>query len=140
MPLGPWTWTAPLLRYVGHRDPPGSNNSHVLITRQTNATRARAPTAISRTRWAQPAFQPRILRSTRLVYLISRVDPKAVTTVWDRAVIQTSSVCTGCAAMVPAITCASRSGRRQMRCRRGPHADLPGWVVAGFAPPAGAAP
>ena len=38
-PLDPWTWTA-LQRCLDHRKTLGSNNSHVLITMQTKATRA----------------------------------------------------------------------------------------------------
>ena len=38
-PLDPWTWTA-LQRCIGHRGSLGSNNSHLLITLQTKATRA----------------------------------------------------------------------------------------------------
>jgi hypothetical protein len=76
-PLDPWTWTA-LQRCIGHRGSLGSNNSHLLITLQTKATRAPASDSYVKNTLRAVGIQPRILRSTRLVDLVSTVDAKLV--------------------------------------------------------------
>lgn len=76
-PLDPWTWTA-LQRCIDHRDALGSNNSHLLITLQTKATRAWASDSYVKNTLRAVDIQPRILRSTRLVHLVGTVDAKLV--------------------------------------------------------------
>ena len=56
----------------------GSNNSHVLITMQTKATRAPASDSYVKHTLRMVGIQPRILRSTRLVDLVGTVDAKLV--------------------------------------------------------------
>jgi hypothetical protein len=56
----------------------GSNNSHVLITLQTKATRAAASDGYVKNTLRAVGIQPRILRSTRLVDLVGTVDAKLV--------------------------------------------------------------
>jgi site-specific recombinase XerC len=76
-PLDPWTWTA-LQRCLDHRTALGSNNSHMLITLQTKATRAAASDSYVKHTLRAVGIQPRILRSTRLVDLVGTVDVKLV--------------------------------------------------------------
>jgi hypothetical protein len=76
-PLDPWTWTA-LQRCLDHRNALGSNNSHVLVTMQTKATRAPASDGYVKNTLRAVGIQPRILRSTRLVELVGTVDAKLV--------------------------------------------------------------
>ncbi|WP_239656881.1 hypothetical protein [Mycobacterium riyadhense] len=76
-PLDPWTWTA-LQRCISHRDTVGSNNSHLLITLQTKATRAAPSDGYVKNTLRAVGIQPRILRSTRLVDLVGTVDAKLV--------------------------------------------------------------
>jgi len=76
-PLDPWTWTA-LQRCISHRDALGSNNSHLLITMQTKATRAPASDSYVKNTLRAVGIHPRILRSTRLVDLVGTVDAKLV--------------------------------------------------------------
>lgn len=76
-PLDPWTWTA-LERCLDHRKTLGSNNSHVLITMQTKATRTPASDSYVKHTLRAVGIQPRILRSTRLVDLVGTIDAKLV--------------------------------------------------------------
>jgi hypothetical protein len=76
-PLDPWTWTA-MHRCLDHRKALGSNNSHLLVTMQTKATRAPASDSYVKNTLRAVGIQPRILRSTRLVDLVGTVDPKLV--------------------------------------------------------------
>jgi hypothetical protein len=80
-PLDPWTWTA-LQHCLDHRKRLGSNNSHVLITTQTKATRAAASDSYVKNTLRAVGIQPRILRSTRLVDLVGTVDAKLVATTY----------------------------------------------------------
>lgn len=80
-PLDPWTWTT-LQRCLDHRKRLGSNNSHVLITMQTKATRAAASDSYLKNTLRAVGIQPRILRSTRLVDLVGTVDPKLVADIY----------------------------------------------------------
>lgn len=72
MPLDPWTWIA-LQRCLDERKRLGSNNSHVLITMQTKATRVLASDGYLKNTLCAVGIQPRILRSTRLVGDAARV-------------------------------------------------------------------
>jgi integrase len=88
-PLDPCTWTA-LQRCLAHRTALGSNNSHVIITMQTKATRAAASATYVKHTLRAVGIQPRILRSTRLVDLVGTVDVKLVANSYgmtDQAVI-----------------------------------------------------
>ena len=76
-PLDPWTWTA-LQHCLDHRKTLGSNNSHLLVTMQTKATRAAPSDGYVKNTLREVGIQPRILRSTRLVDLVGTVDPKLV--------------------------------------------------------------
>ncbi|KMV21480.1 hypothetical protein ACT16_16775, partial [Mycobacterium heckeshornense] len=76
-PLDPWTWTA-LHRCLDHRKVLGGNNSHLLVTMQTKATRAPASDGYIKNTLRAVGIQPRILRSTRLVDLVGTVDAKLV--------------------------------------------------------------
>jgi site-specific recombinase XerD len=76
-PLDPWTWTA-MQRCLDHRKTLGSNNSHLLVTMQTKATRAPASDSYVKNTLRAVGIQPRILRSTRLVDLVGTVDAKLV--------------------------------------------------------------
>ncbi|WP_231588430.1 MULTISPECIES: tyrosine-type recombinase/integrase [Mycobacterium] len=80
-PLDPWTWIA-LQRCLDHRKHLGSNNSHVLITMQTKATRAAASDGYLKNTLRAVGIQPRILRSTRLVNLVGTVDAKLVADIY----------------------------------------------------------
>lgn len=76
-PLDPWSWTA-LERCLDHRESLRSNNSHVLVTRQTKATRVPASDGYVKNTLRAVGIQPRILRSTRLADLVTTVDAKLV--------------------------------------------------------------
>lgn len=76
-PLDPWTWAA-LQRCIDHRKTLGSNNSHLLVTMQTKATRAAPSDGYIKNTLRAVGIQPRILRSTRLVDLVGTVDAKLV--------------------------------------------------------------
>ncbi|AXO23503.1 hypothetical protein DFS55_13685 [Mycobacterium avium subsp. hominissuis] len=65
-------------RCISHRDTVGSNNSHLLITLQTKATRAAPSDGYVKNTLRAVGIQPRILRSTRLVDLVGTVDAKLV--------------------------------------------------------------
>jgi hypothetical protein len=61
-PLDPWTWTA-LQHCLDHRNALGNNNSHVLVTMQTKATRAPASDGYVKN-GAPPRFRtPDLIRS-----------------------------------------------------------------------------
>ncbi len=76
-PLDPFTWTA-LQHCLDHRQQVGSSNPHVLITKQTKATRAAASDGYVKDSLRAVGLRPRILRSTRLVDLVGTVDAKLV--------------------------------------------------------------
>lgn len=80
-PLDPWTWTT-LQRCLDHRKRLSSNNSHILITTQTKATRAAASDSYLKNTLRAVGIQPRIQRSTRLVDLVGTVDPKLVADIY----------------------------------------------------------
>lgn len=76
-PLDPWTWVS-LEGCLAHRQTLRSHNPHVLITKQTKATRAPASTGYIKHTLDPVGIQPRILRSTRLLQLTATLDPKLV--------------------------------------------------------------
>ena len=76
-PLDPWTWTA-LQHCLDHRAALGSTNPHVLITMQTKATRAAASDSYIKNTLRATGIRPRMLRSTRLLDLVSTIDAKLV--------------------------------------------------------------
>jgi site-specific recombinase XerD len=76
-PLDPWTWTA-LENCLAHREALRSSNPHVLITKQSKATRAPASDGYVKHTLDPVGIQPRILRSTRLADLVTTVDAKLV--------------------------------------------------------------
>lgn len=80
-PLDPWTWTV-LQRCLDHRKTLGSNNSHVLITTRTKATRAAASDSYIKNTLRVVGIRPRVLRSTRLVDLVGTVDAKLVADIY----------------------------------------------------------
>jgi site-specific recombinase XerD len=77
LPLDPWTWTA-LTNCITHRESLRSNNQHLIVTAMTRGTRA-APSAGYVKHTLDPVgLQPRILRSSRLLDLVTTIDPKLV--------------------------------------------------------------
>ena len=78
-PLDPWTWTAigPCLAY---RQALNSANPHLLITSRTKATRAPASDGYVKNTLRAAGIRPRILRSSRILSLISTADPKLIAT------------------------------------------------------------
>lgn len=80
-PLDPWTWRA-LERAITHRHTLRSNNPHLLITKQTKATRAPASDGYIKHTLDPVGIQPRILRSTRLTNLVTTTDVKLVATAY----------------------------------------------------------
>jgi site-specific recombinase XerD len=76
-PLDPWTWTA-LERCIAHRHTLRSSNPHLLITKQTKATRVPASDGYVKHTLDPVGIQPRILRSTRLANLVTTIDAKLV--------------------------------------------------------------
>ncbi len=63
---------------LDYRKALGSNNSHLLGTMQSEATRAAASDSYIKNTLREIGIQPRILRSTRLVDLAETVDPELV--------------------------------------------------------------
>jgi hypothetical protein len=80
-PLDPWTWTA-IQHCLEHRQALSSDNPHLLITRVTKATRAPADSGYIKNTAARAGVRPRILRSTRLLAMVSTTDPKLVATAY----------------------------------------------------------
>jgi site-specific recombinase XerD len=76
-PLDPWTWAA-LETCLAHRKALNSANPYLLITRQTKATRAPSGDSYVKNILAPAGIRPRILRSSRLLALVSTADPKLV--------------------------------------------------------------
>ena len=76
-PLDPWTWAA-LETCLAHRQALNSANPYLLITRQTKATRAPSDESYVKNILAPAGVRPRILRSSRLLALVSTADPKLV--------------------------------------------------------------
>ncbi len=80
-PLDPWTWTA-LQNCLSHRQALASTNPHLLVTTQTKATRAPASDGYIKHTLDPVGIQPRILRSSRLVELVTSVDATLVATAY----------------------------------------------------------
>lgn len=76
-PLDPASWAA-LQRCLAHRDALTADNPHVLVTKQTKSTTAPASTYYLSHVLDAADVRPRMLRSTRLVDLITTLDPKLV--------------------------------------------------------------
>ena len=80
-PLDPWTQAA-IQRCLDHRKALNSDNPHLLVTRVTKATRAPADSGYVKNTLARAGVRPRILRSTRLLAMVSIADPKLVATAY----------------------------------------------------------
>lgn len=78
-PLDPWTWAA-LESCLAHRQALNSANPYLLITRQTKATRAPSGDGYVKNTLKAVGIRPRILRSSRILALVSTADPKLVAT------------------------------------------------------------
>ncbi len=76
-PLDPWTWTA-LENCVAHRVALQSTNPHVIVTRQTKATRRAASDGYIKHTLDPAGIGPRILRSSRLLALVNTIDANLV--------------------------------------------------------------
>lgn len=76
-PLDPWTWTA-LANCMTHRESLRTTNPHLLITRMTRGTTAAPSTGYVKHTLDPVGLQPRILRSSRLLDLVTAIDPKLV--------------------------------------------------------------
>lgn len=80
-PLDPWTRTA-IDACLAHRQALGSANPHLLVTLQTKATRAPSGDSYVKNILAPAGVRPRILRSSRMLALVSTADPKLVATAY----------------------------------------------------------
>jgi len=76
-PLDPATWTA-LQRCLDHRDGLRTSNPHLLVTKQTKSARAPASEYYVSHVLDPAGVRPRALRSTRLLDLAARTDPKLI--------------------------------------------------------------
>lgn len=79
--LDPPTWTA-LQRCLAHRDTQRTGNPHVIVTRGTKARLIPASSAYLSHVLDPAGVAPRFLRSTRLLDLVSSLDPKLVAAVF----------------------------------------------------------
>ncbi|MGH3281241.1 MAG: hypothetical protein ACRDNW_19200 [Trebonia sp.] len=80
-PLDPWTWAA-IEACLARRQALNSENPHLLITMQTKATRAPSGDSYVKNILAPAGARPRILRSSRMLDLVSTADPKLVATAY----------------------------------------------------------
>jgi integrase len=78
-PLDPTCWAA-LERCLAHRQTLRTANPHVLVTRGTKATRTAASGPYLAHVLDAVGVAPRTLRQTRLLHLVSDLDPKLVST------------------------------------------------------------
>jgi len=76
-PLDPETWAA-LQRCLDHRAGLRTANPHLLVTKQTKSTRAPASEYYISHALDAAGVRPRMLRSTRLLDLATRSDPKLI--------------------------------------------------------------
>ena len=76
-PLDPWTQAA-IHACLAHRQALNSANPHLLITRQTKATRAPPGDGYVKNTLKAAGLRPRILRSSRILALVGTTDPKLV--------------------------------------------------------------
>lgn len=79
--LDPWTWTA-VDACLAHRQALNSANPYLLVTRQTKATSAPSGDSYVKNILAPAGIRPRILRSSRILALVSAADPKLVATAY----------------------------------------------------------
>ncbi|MDX3258491.1 hypothetical protein PV336_04460 [Streptomyces sp. MI02-2A] len=75
--LDPASW-AVLERCLAHREAQRTENPHVMVTRQTKPGRGPASTAYVSHVLDACGFPPRMIRCTRLLDLVSTMDPKLV--------------------------------------------------------------
>ena len=80
-PLDPWTWAA-IETCLAHRQALTSTNPHLLITLQTKATRAPSGDGYVKNTLKAAGIRPRVLRSSRILALVSTADPKLVATAY----------------------------------------------------------
>ena len=80
-PLDPWTWTA-VEGCIAHRQALNSANPYLIVTLQTKATRAPSGDSYVKNILAPAGIRPRILRSSRILALVSAADPKLVATAY----------------------------------------------------------
>lgn len=80
-PLDPWTWAA-VEACLARRQALNSENPHLLVTLQTKATRAPSGDGYVKNILAPAGVRPRILRSSRMLGLLSTADPKLVATAY----------------------------------------------------------
>ncbi|MFF2146984.1 tyrosine-type recombinase/integrase [Kitasatospora sp. NPDC058190] len=77
VPLDPASW-AVLQRCLAHRAAWTTANPHVMVTKGTKAGRGPASTAYLSHVLDECGYPARMIRSTRLVYLVNTMDPKLV--------------------------------------------------------------
>ncbi|WLQ39897.1 hypothetical protein P8A22_07665 [Streptomyces laculatispora] len=77
VPLDPASW-AVLERCLAHREAQRTDNTHVMVTRQTKSGRGPASTAYVSHVLDACGFPPRMIRCTRLLELVNTMDPKLV--------------------------------------------------------------
>ena len=80
-PLDPWTQAA-IQACLAHRQALSSANPYLIVTRQTKATRAPSGDSYVKNILAPAGIRPRILRSSRILSLVSTADPKLVATAY----------------------------------------------------------
>lgn len=80
-PLDPWTQAA-IQACLAHRQALNSTNPHLLVTRQTKATRAPPGDGYVKNALKAVGIRPRVLRSSRILALVHTADPKLVATAY----------------------------------------------------------
>jgi site-specific recombinase XerD len=80
-PLDPWTQAA-IRACLAHRQALRSANPYLIVTLQTKATRAPSGDSYVKNILAPAGIRPRILRSSRILSLVSAADPKLVATAY----------------------------------------------------------
>ncbi|MDQ2874761.1 MAG: site-specific integrase, partial [Actinomycetota bacterium] len=80
-PLDPWTRAA-VGACLAYRQALNSANPHLLITSQTKATRAPPGDSYVKNALRATGIRPRILRSSRILALVSTADPKLIATAY----------------------------------------------------------
>ena len=80
-PLDPWTQAA-IRACLAHRQALKSANPYLIVTLQTKATRAPSGDSYVKNTLAPAGIRPRILRSSRILALVSTADPKLVATAY----------------------------------------------------------
>ena len=80
-PLDPWTQAA-IRACLAHRHALRSANPYLIVTLQTKATRAPSGDSYVKNILAPAGIRPRVLRSSRILSLVSTADPKLVATAY----------------------------------------------------------